>query len=48
MPFIDDPQIIRIVKEQQAAPAPAPVAQPAEKNAKEVKPPRQEKPQDRK
>jgi hypothetical protein len=38
-PFVDDPQIIRIVKEQHAAPAPAPVVQPVEKNAKEVKPP---------
>ena len=47
-PFVDDPQIIRIVKEQQATPAPAPVVQPAEKVTKEAKPPRQEKPQDRK
>ena len=47
-PFIDDPQIIRIVKEQQAAPAPAPVVQPAEKSAKEVTPPRQGKSPERK
>ncbi len=45
MPFIDDPKIIRVVKEQQPAPAPAPEAKPAEKSTKEVKPRRQEKPQ---
>lgn len=45
MPFIDDPKIIRVVKEQQAAPEPpAPEARPKEKSAKEVKPRRQEKP----
>ena len=47
-PFVDDPQIIRIVKEQQATPAPAPVVQPAEKGTKDVKQPQQEKPQNRK
>jgi len=45
MPFIDDPKIIRVVKEQQAAPEPAPEAKPAGKNMKEAKPRRQEKPQ---
>jgi hypothetical protein len=48
MPFIEDPKIIRVVKEQQAAPgqAPeqAPEAKPAEKSTKEVKP-RRQKPQ---
>jgi hypothetical protein len=51
MPFIDDPKIIRVVKEQEPAPeraapepAPAPVAKPKEKSTKEVKPRRQEKP----
>ncbi len=44
MPFIDDPKIIRVVKEQPAAPEPAPEAKPAEKGAKEIKPRRQEKP----
>jgi hypothetical protein len=44
-PFIDDPRIMRIVKEQQAATEPAPATQPAEKSAKDVKPQRQEKPQ---
>lgn len=48
MPFIDDPKIIRVVKEQQAAPGPAPEARPAGKSTKEVKPRRQEKPPDRK
>jgi hypothetical protein len=38
-PFIDDPRIMRIVKEPQAAAAPAPAVQPAEKSAKEVTPP---------
>jgi hypothetical protein len=45
MPFIDDPKIIRVVKEQQAAPVPAPEARPAGKSAKEVKPGQKEKPQ---
>ena len=45
MPFIEDPKIIRVVKEQQPAPAPVPEAKPAEKSAKESKPRRQEKPQ---
>ncbi len=44
MPFIDDPKIIRVVKEQQAAPEPVPEAKPAGKSTKEVKPGRQEKP----
>lgn len=44
MPFIDDPKIIRVVKEQQAAPEPSPVAKPKEESAKDVKPRRQEKP----
>ena len=45
MPFIDDPKIIRVVKEPQAAPGPAPEAKPAGKGTKEGKPRRQEKPQ---
>ncbi len=46
MPFIDDPKIIRVVKEQQpTAPEPAPEAKPEEKSAKQAKPKRQEKPQ---
>ena len=44
-PLIDDPKIMRIVKEQQAAPEPTPVARPAEKGAKEGKPQGQGKPQ---
>jgi hypothetical protein len=44
-PLIDDPKIIRIVKEQQAAPGPAPVARPAEKSVKEGRSQGQEKPQ---
>ncbi|MGE5172855.1 MAG: hypothetical protein ACM3MD_03405 [Betaproteobacteria bacterium] len=44
-PFIDDPKIIRVVKEQQAAPEPAPEAKPEEKSTKQVKPKKQEKPQ---
>jgi hypothetical protein len=44
-PFIDDPKIIRVEKEQQAAPGPAPEARPAGKSTKEVKPKGQEKPQ---
>lgn len=44
MPFIDDPQIIRVVKEQQAAPEPAPVEKPKEQGTKEGKPKRQGKP----
>jgi hypothetical protein len=43
-PFIDDPRIMRIVKEQQAAPELAPAIQPAERSTKEVKPQPQEKP----
>ena len=49
MPFIDDPKIIRVVKEQQAVPAPAEVpaaaASPAGKSTKEIKPRQQAKPQ---
>ena len=45
MPFIDDPKIIRVVKEQQPAPAPVPEAKPAEKSRKEGRPRRQERPQ---
>jgi hypothetical protein len=44
MPFIDDPKIIRVVKEKQAAPGPALVEKPAVQSTKEVKPRRQEKP----
>lgn len=44
MPFIDDPKIIRVVKEQQPAPAPAPEARPAGKSTKEARPGRREKP----
>jgi hypothetical protein len=43
MPFIDDPRIIRVQKEQQAAPGPAPEAKPEEKSTKQVKPKGQEK-----
>jgi hypothetical protein len=43
MPFIDDPKIVRVVKEQQAVPEPAPAARPREQGIKEGKP----KPQDR-
>ncbi len=38
MPFIEDPKIMRVVKEQ----PPAPEAKPEEKDAKQVKPKRQE------
>jgi len=44
VPFIDDPKIIRVVKEHQAAPEPARVEKPVEQGTKEVKPRRQEKP----
>ena len=44
MPFIDDPQVIRVAKEQQAAPAPAPAEKPVEQSTKEVKPRRHQKP----
>jgi hypothetical protein len=44
VPFIDDPKIIRVVKEQQAAPEPARIEKPVEQSTKEVKPRRQEKP----
>ncbi len=40
LPFIDDPKIIRVVKEQPQAPE----AKPEEKSTKEVKPGKQEKP----
>jgi hypothetical protein len=43
MPFIDDPKIIRVVKEQQAAPGPVPAAKPKEQSMREGKPRRQEK-----
>jgi hypothetical protein len=42
MPFIDDPKIIRVVKEQ-AVPVPAAPAKPKEQSTKEVKPRRLEK-----
>jgi hypothetical protein len=42
MPFIDDPKIIRVVKEQ-AVSVPAASAKPKEQGTKEVKPRRQEK-----
>ncbi len=45
LPFIDDPKIIRVVKEKQASPEPAPEAKPEEKSTKQGKPKRQEKPQ---
>jgi hypothetical protein len=45
MPFIEDPKVIRVVKEQQPVPEPVPEAKPAGKSTKEVKPRRQEKPQ---
>ena len=45
MPFIDDPKIIRVVKEPPAAPAPAPEVKPAGKSTREGRPRRQEKPQ---
>jgi hypothetical protein len=44
MPFIEDPKIIRVVKEQPPAPEPAPEVKPKEKSPKEVKPKRQVKP----
>jgi hypothetical protein len=44
MPFIEDPKIIRVVKEQPASPEPAPVVKPKEQSPKDVKPRRQEKP----
>ena len=48
MPFIDDPKIIRVVKEQQAVPAPAEAAtapaRPEGKSAQEIKPRHQAKP----
>ncbi|NTW59181.1 MAG: hypothetical protein HGB21_03815 [Nitrospirae bacterium] len=44
-PLIDDPKIMRIVKEQPAAPEPAPVARPAEKSTKEGKLQQAAKPQ---
>jgi hypothetical protein len=42
-PFISDPKIMRILKEQQAAPEPAPAAGPAEKGPREGKPQQQGK-----
>jgi hypothetical protein len=48
MPFIDDPKIIRVVKEQQAVPTPAeaPIApaRPEGKSTQEIKPRQQAKP----
>jgi hypothetical protein len=44
-PLIDDPKIVRIVKEQPAAPEPAPAARPAEKSMKAGKPRQAGKPQ---
>jgi len=45
-PFIDDPKIMRVAKEEPAPPVAVPeVIKPKEKSAKEVKPGRQEKPQ---
>jgi hypothetical protein len=44
MPFIDDPKIIRVVKEQQAVPEPAAAAKPREQSIREGKPRRQERP----
>ena len=43
-PFIDDPKIIRVVKEQQAALEPAPIAKPKEQGMKEVRPRQRAKP----
>jgi hypothetical protein len=49
MPFINDPKIIRVVKEKKAVPelaeAPAEPARPAVKNSKEMKPRQKVKPQ---
>ncbi len=42
-PFIDDPKIIWVGKEEPAPPVQVPEVKPKEKNAKEVKPKRQEK-----
>ena len=42
-PFVDDPRIVRVVKEQQAAPEPAPAVTPKEQRAKETKPQKKEK-----
>ena len=44
-PFIDDPKIVRIAKEQPAAPDPVPAAKPSEKSTKEGKPQQAVKPQ---
>jgi hypothetical protein len=44
MPFIDDPKIIRVVKEQQAVPEPAAAAKSREQSTREEKPRRQERP----
>lgn len=43
-PLIEDPKIVRIQKEQQAAPEPVPAAKPAEKGTREIKPQQQAKP----
>lgn len=44
MPFLEDPKIIRVSKDQPASPVPAPAAAPAEKSAKETKSPQRRKP----
>ena len=44
LPFIDDPRIIRVVKEAQPAAEPAPAAKPKEQAAKEARPRKQEAP----
>jgi hypothetical protein len=44
MPFIDDPKIIRVVKEQQAVPEPAAAAKSREQSTREEKPRRRERP----
>ena len=44
MPFIEDPKIIRVVKEQQLAPEPAPVKKPQVQRRKKVRPRQREKP----
>ncbi len=43
MPFIEDPKIVRVAKEEQPMPEPVPAAKPKEQGAKEAKPKHQEK-----
>ena len=43
MPFIEDPKIVRVVKEQEKVPEPAPASAPKEHGPKEGKPRHQEK-----